>query len=291
MNKILFSLLVGSSILISWDANGQMAGRDRDRRAGILPPTANMGQSAPVPQQPSRLTNPAAGITNPSQRNPVVAPASPNSGSVAIPTNPNNLSAQGAYTGSTTIPQNPFNAGSSAATPFAPAPAAGYGTGGRYAAAGVQAPRNTAIPQNPFAAGQSTFRPAQAATFGQASRPQSSMKPFDDVPPKPVYSPYMYLYGGRNGGMDNYNMYVRPIEQQRQYDSRMRREVNTLQQTLAKQQDQMKVQNQQLQQWSAENANSQTYQPLPPADANPQGGSPYFMNQYQQYFNTRGNNN
>ncbi len=290
MNKILFSLLVGSSILISVEANGQMTGRERDRRAGVLPPTATYSQPAPASQQSSRLANPSSGLSNPSQRNPVAAPSGPNSGPVSMPTNPTNLG-QPSYTGSTSIPQNPFSAGQQSSTPFAPAPAAGYGTEGRYAAAGVQAPRNTAIPQNPFAAGQSTFRPPQAATFGQASRPQSTMKPFDDVPPPSVYSPYMYLYGGRNGGMDNYNMYVRPIQQQRQYDARMRREVNTLQQTLTKQQDQMKVQNQQLQQWSAENANSQTFQPLPAQDENPQGGSPYFMNQYQQYFNTRGNAN
>lgn len=274
-NRAAFCMLViamVSFVLTSVPVYGQQIDR---RRAGPLP-TQN-----PVPANtaPAKAYNPpASGIQNPTTVN-----------------NPaGNYSAPNVQGGQAPVmPTSPYNTGVST-NPFQPAAPqrSGYG----------QAPSQPIIQRNPFQPQQGAYRPAQAATIGQAVRPQLSEKPFSNVTPQSPYSPYMYIYAGRGGlggGGDNYNLYVRPMQQQQAYDARLNRQVESLQNTILKQQTQINNQNRVLGQIEQNNPGLiPTQNSINPGsgnsstiyDTNPYGGSPYFMNQYQQYFNTRGSN-
>ncbi len=217
--------------------------------------------------QPAKGYNPpSGGIQNPTAIN----GQTPMNSSQTVPTAP-------------VLPQSPFvNRGTN---PFQPNPAAGTGI--------PQTASQPIVQRNPFQPAQGSYRPVQAATIGQAVKPQTSAKPFDNVAPQSPYSPYMYLYAGR-GGLgtvgDNYNLFVRPIQQQKAYDQNINREVESLQNTLLRQQRQLETQNRTLNQIEENNPGLlPTQSPL--NSPNPYGGSPYFMNDYQRYFNTRGSNN
>ena len=191
--------------------------------------------------------------------------------------NPNAVNPNGGVV--PTAPGNPFTGVS--VNPFQPTPSTGYGYGPNVA------PAQPIIQRNPFQAQPSTVRPIQPATIGGQISTQPIARPFDDQPPQSPYSPYMYIYAGRGGigggGGDNYNLFVRPMMEQQQYNRQMVNQVESLQQTVQRQQQLIQQQNRTLNQLEQEGIIPT--QANPTIDNNPNSAQQYFNQQYQQYFN------
>ena len=84
-------------------------------------------------------------------------------------------------------------------------------------------------------------------------------------------------------GGDNYNLYVRPALEQQDYNRKMGEQVESLQQTILRQQQQIQQQNRTLNQLQQEGIIPT--QPNQTIDTNPNSAQQYFNQQYQQYFN------
>lgn len=84
------------------------------------------------------------------------------------------------------------------------------------------------MPLNPYQAGQGYIK-SHPVQYGQPAVGRAPVKPFSEISPTPVISPYMNLYRRDNvSGIDNYNFYVRPALQAQQEKEQLRRELNAL---------------------------------------------------------------
>ena len=249
-------------------------GQDYHRRGPLI--TTN-----PVPRYPTeepKYTPPAQGIQNPTQIKQPAAQQQIFATPVQTPVQTYPYGTQPAGSTGAVIPQNPFSGGAPV-NPFQPTQTGAFGVN----SAPVQQPT---IQRNPFQIQQTQSRPVQAATIGGQVSAQPIQRPFDNQLPQSPYSPYMYLFAGRTGigaGGDNYNLYVRPALEQQDYNRKMGEQVESLQQTILRQQQQIQQQNRTLNQLQQEGIIPT--QPNQTIDTNPNSAQQYFNQQYQQYFN------
>ena len=261
-----FLSVFAAAIIVSASGYGQ----DYRRRGPLMTTNPAPSYTSQPQTQPQQFTPPASGIQNPTQINGTTQ-SMPTQTTIV---NPNAVNPNGGVV--PTAPGNPFTGVS--ANPFQPTPSTGYGYGPNVA------PSQPIIQRNPFQAQPSAARPIQAATIGGQISTQPIARPFDNQQPQSPYSPYMYLYTGRNGrGGDNYNLYVRPMMEQQEYNRQMVSQVESLQQTIQRQQQQIQQQNRTLNQLQQEGIIPT--QANPTIDTNPNSAQQYFNQQYQQYFN------
>ncbi|MCR4415712.1 MAG: hypothetical protein NUV77_25140 [Thermoguttaceae bacterium] len=73
--------------------------------------------------------------------------------------------------------------------------------------------------------------PISPAPAGYGAPPSASAlheKPFSDYRPSSPISPYMHLYRFNPSGIDNYNLFVRPVIEQQAFNRQATRELHTL---------------------------------------------------------------
>ncbi len=174
-----------------------------------LPPTYAPGAPASYNQPASAAMLPVS----PTSQGLYNSPMAPGGGSgFGLPGQPGNMSTQ---PGGMVMPPSPTDQGPMA---FSPGTTTDQQIYGPHSPSGIS---QSAAPQMPVASRQS------------AGMPSSGAKPFQDYKRTSPYSPYMNLSRTQDmdRGINNYYNLVRPALEQSQENSRVRRSINTLQNT------------------------------------------------------------